>query len=107
MRKAAESIYEIAVKSGIESTKDINRKSYSSILQSLIQILKSEDNAADEFSVIIKTLIRNLLDSEDIEKYISDRLAENIPEIGDGSEMRKQIIEFLQRNGKNKESNKK
>lgn len=80
MKKAAETIYRIAMNSNIKTTKDINPKNLKSVIPALIQIADRENNASDEMTAIIKILIKSLLDSIDIKKFITYSLPEEITE---------------------------
>ena len=80
MKKAAETIYRIAMNSNIKTTKDINPKNLKSVIPALIQISDRENNASDEMTAIIKILIKSLLDSIDIKKFITYSLPEEIAE---------------------------
>lgn len=80
MKKAAETIYRIAMNSNIKTTKDINPKNLKSVIPALIQIADRENNASDEMAAIIKILIKSLLDSIDIKKFITYSLPEEITE---------------------------
>lgn len=83
MKKAAETVYQIAMNSDIKTTKDINPKNLKSVIPALIQIVDKENNASDEMTAIIKILIRSLLDSIDIKKFIAYSLPEEIAEYAD------------------------
>ncbi len=96
MRKAAESIFGIAVNGGIASTKDINKKNTKGIVLALIQMLKSEDNGTSEISDVIKMLIKNLLDSNEVEKLIAD----SITDLKDKSDFRQQLSEMIRKYNK-------
>lgn len=80
IQKAAETIYKIAVNSDIKTTKDINSKNLKSLILALIQIADKENNASDEITAVIKILIKSLLDSIDIKKFITYSLPEEIAE---------------------------
>ena len=80
MKKAAETIYRIAMNSNIKTTKDINPKNLKSVIPALIQIADRENNVSDEMTAIIKILIKSLLDSIDIKKFITYSLPEEITE---------------------------
>lgn len=80
MKKAAETIYRIAMNSNIKTTKDINPKNLKSVIPALIQIADKENSASDEMTAIIKILIKSLLDSIDIKKFITYSLPEEIAE---------------------------
>lgn len=95
IRKAAETVYRIAMNSDIKTTKDINPKNFKSIILALIQIVDKENNATDEISSIIKILIRSLLDSIDLKKFITYSLPEEIAEYAnmDKEEIKEQLAE--------------
>lgn len=84
IKNAAQTIYKIAVKCGIESTDDINISNIKSIFSSLIEISKAEKDGSSDLSLIIKTLTKSLFNSLDMEKIISygltDKL-ENLKEV--------------------------
>ena len=80
MKKAAETVYRIAMNSDIKTTKDINPKNLKSVIPALIQIADKENNASDEMTAIIKILIKSLLDSIDVKKFITYSLPEEIAE---------------------------
>lgn len=97
MKKAVETVYEIAVNSGFKTTNDINRKNYRGIILALLQVLKSENDATDEISVIIKTLIRSLFSSIAPEKILSYILPEGFVNLMDKNEIRRQLTELFKR----------
>ena len=51
---------------------DINKNNYGNILLSIIQNVKSDDNASSEAGEIIKTLSKSLVNSVEIEKRLPD-----------------------------------
>ena len=51
---------------------DINKNNYGNILLSIIQNVKSDNNASSEAGEIIKTLSKNLVNSVEIEKRLPD-----------------------------------
>lgn len=95
MKKAADTIYRIAMNSQIKTTKDIHPKNYKSIIPALIQIANKETNASDEISSILKILIKSLLDSIDIKKFLTYNLPEEIAEYAtmDKEELRNQLTD--------------
>lgn len=99
IKNAAQTIYKIAVKSGIESTDDINISNLKSILDTLIEISKAEKDGSSDISLIIKILIKSLFNSMDMEKIMSygltDKL-ENLKEVMGYNDFK----EFLTKNVK-------
>lgn len=97
IKNAAQTIYKIAVKCGIESTDDINISNLKSILSTLMEISKTEKDGSSDISLMIKTLIKSLFNSMDIDKIISygltDKL-ENLKEVMGYNEFK----EFLTKN---------
>lgn len=78
IKNAAQTIYKIAVKCGIESTDDINISNIKSIFSSLIEISKAEKDGSSDISLIIKTLTKSLFNSMDMEKIISYGLTDKL-----------------------------
>lgn len=72
LKKAVDAIYSIAKNSGLNTLEDINKSNYANILLSVLQTVKSDDNASSEAGEIIKTLSRSLINSVDIEKRLPD-----------------------------------
>lgn len=95
IKKTAETIYRIALNSNIKTTKDINPKNLKSVIPALIQIADKENNASDEMTAIIRTLIKSLLDSIDIRKFIAYSLPDEIAEYAnmDKDEIRQKVTE--------------
>lgn len=95
MKKAAETVYRIAMNSDIKTTKDINPKNFKGIILALIQMADKENSASDEISAIIKILIKSLLDSIDIKKFISYSLPEEVAAYAnmDKEEIKRQLAE--------------
>lgn len=95
MKKAAETVYRIAMNSDIKTTKDINPKNFKGIILALIQMADKENSASDEISAIIKILIKSLLDSIDIKKFISYSLPEEVAAYTnmDKEEIKRQLAE--------------
>lgn len=95
MKKAAETVYKIAMNSDIKTTKDINPKNFKGIILALIQMADKENSASDEISAIIKILIKSLLDSIDIKKFISYSLPEEVAAYAnmDKEEIKRQLAE--------------
>lgn len=95
MKKAVQTIYKIAMNSEIKTTKDINPKNFKGMILALIQMADKENNASDEISAVIKILIKSLIDSIDLKKFITYSLPEEIAEYAnmDKEEIRQQIAE--------------
>ena len=72
LKKTVDAIYSIAKNSGLNTLEDINKNNYANILLSVLQTVKSEENASTEAGEIIKTLSKSLINSVDIEKRLPD-----------------------------------
>ncbi|MDE6659459.1 MAG: DUF2974 domain-containing protein [Eubacterium sp.] len=72
LKKTVDAIYSIAKNSGLNTLEDINKSNYANILLSVLQTVKSEENASSEAGEIIKTLSKSLINSVDIEKRLPD-----------------------------------
>ncbi len=70
IKEAAQTILNIANGSGIKSTNDIDAKNILKIILSLIQIYKEKENSNENFSIIIKSLIKSFFSAIDPEKNI-------------------------------------
>jgi len=95
MKKTVDTIYRIAMNSQIKTTKDISPKNYKGMIAALINIADKENNASDEFSAIVKTLIKSLFDSIDIKKFIAYSLPEELAEYAamDREELKNQLAD--------------
>lgn len=71
IKKTAEMIFSIARESEIRSLKDINAKNYKGMILALIQISKLTEEETGEIPMILKTLVRSLLNSINLEKIIT------------------------------------
>ena len=72
LKKTVNAIYSIAKNSGLNTLEDINKSNYGNILLSVLQTVKSDDNASSEAGEIIKTLSKSLINSVEIEKRLPD-----------------------------------
>lgn len=83
LKKTVDAIYAIAKNSGLNTLDDINKNNYGNILLSIIQNVKSDNNASSEAGEIIKTLSKNLVNSVEIEKRLPDTDIGRIKELID------------------------
>lgn len=81
LRKTVESIYRIAKRGGIKTLDDINTKNSVFILLAILEAAKSENNASDEISQIVKTLGKSLINSLDITKLLPELDLKTIKEL--------------------------
>lgn len=81
LRKTVESIYKIAKRGGIKTLDDINKKNSAFILLAILEAAKSENNASNEISGIVKTLGKSLVDSLDINKLLPELDLKTIKEL--------------------------
>ncbi|MDE5670087.1 MAG: DUF2974 domain-containing protein, partial [Eubacterium sp.] len=72
LKKTVNAIYTIAKNSGLSTLDDINKSNYGNILLSVIQTVKSDNNASSEAGEIIKALSKSLINSVEIEKRLPD-----------------------------------
>lgn len=80
IKKAVQTIYNIAVNSGIKTTKDFNAKNIKSMILLLLQITDKENDVSDELTSVIKTLVQSLFSSINIEKFIKYNIPDEILE---------------------------
>ena len=72
LKKTATAIYKIAKNSGLNTLDDINKSNYANILLSVLQTVKSDENASNEAGEIIKTLSKSLVNSVEFEKRLPE-----------------------------------
>lgn len=72
LKKTVNAIYSIAKNSGLSTLEDINKSNYGNILLSVLQSVKSDNNASNEAGEIIKTLSKSLINSVELEKRLPD-----------------------------------
>ena len=72
LKKTVNAIYSVAKNSGLNTLEDINKSNYGNILLSVLQSVKSDNNASTEAGEIIKTLSKSLINSVEIEKRLTD-----------------------------------
>lgn len=70
MKNAADAIFDIAKKSGIKTLKDVNLKNVKSLLPALARLWELVDEDEDDIPVILRMLVKNLMQEAGIEKTI-------------------------------------
>lgn len=81
LRKTVEAIYGIAKRGGIKTLDDINKKNSVYILLAILEAARSENNASEEISGIVRTLGKSLVDSIDITKLLPELDLKTIKEL--------------------------
>ena len=81
LRKIVESIYKIAKRGGIKTLDDINKKNSAFLLLAILESAKSDNNASEEISGIVRTLGKSLVDSLDINKLLPELDLKTIKEL--------------------------
>lgn len=81
LRKTVEAIYGIAKRGGIKKLDDINKKNSAFILLAILEAARSENNASNEITQIVKTLGRSLINSFDITKLLPELDLKTIKEL--------------------------
>ena len=81
LQKTVEAIYRIAKRGGIKTLDDINKKNSAYILLAILEAARSENNASEEISGIVRTLGKSLIDSLDITKLLPDMDRKTVKEL--------------------------